>query len=79
MEKKTIEERLGWLERMVGVYGFMLAAEGRNIEAFLRATIGFDLWLAGLSDKEWRRLWDEIAPSLMEEAQARGESLPRLP
>ena len=62
MKEKTIEERIAWLERMVSVYGFILSAEGRNIETFLRATIGFDLWLMGLKDKEWRRLWDEVIP-----------------
>ena len=79
MKEKTIEERIAWLERMVGVYGFMLSAEGRNIETFLRATIGFDLWLTGLSDGEWRRLWDEVVPPLMEEARSRGESLLGMP
>ena len=74
MKEKTLEERLDWLERMIGVYGFMLSAESRNIETFLRATIGSDLWLMGLNDKEWRRLWDEIVPPLMKEAQSRGES-----
>ena len=75
MPEKTIEERIAWLERMGGVYGYMLSMEGRSIETFLRATIGFELWLKGLNDKEWRRLWDEIVPPLMKEAQARGESL----
>lgn len=75
MKEKTLEERVAWLERMVGVYGYMLSAEGRTIETFLKATIGFDLWLMGLNDKEWRMLWDEVMPPLMKEAQSRGESL----
>ena len=73
--KKTIEERVSWLERMIGVYGYMLAMEGRTIDTFLKATVGFNLWLSGLNDKEWRRLWDEIIPPLIEEARARGESI----
>ena len=74
MGEKTVEERLAWLEKMVGVYGYMLAMEdGRNIRGYLASTIGFDLWLEGLTDKEWRWLWDEIVPPLMKEARFRGE------
>ena len=65
------QRNIEWLKGIIGAYGHMLAMEGRTIETFLRGTIGSAMWLDGLSDEEWSVLWNEIMPSVFEEARQR--------